>query len=93
MGNRKLWNNKGKLHIKDGVLYCSWEEDIGPPTLKMVVPLSVREEALEMIHDSCIGGHWGRDKTFIKLRKSFFWPSMRRDCQLFVDTCAVCHIN
>ena len=71
VGTRKLWNNKDMLHIKD-MYYYSWEEEIGPPTLKMVVPLSMREEALKMTHDNRIGGHWGRDKTFIKLRKSFF---------------------
>ena len=39
---RKLWNNKYMLHMKYGVLYYSCEEDIGHPTLNMVVPLSMR---------------------------------------------------
>ena len=43
VGTRKLWNNKDMLNIKDGVLYYSWEEEIGPPTLKMVESLSMRE--------------------------------------------------
>ena len=38
VGTRKLWNNKDMLHIKYGVLYYSWKEVIGPPTLNMVVP-------------------------------------------------------
>ena len=93
VGTRKLWNNKELLHMKDGVLYYSWEEEIGPSKLKFVVPQSKRKEVLQMTHDSRTGEHWGRDKTFTKIGKSFFWPSMRRDCQLFVDTCAVCHLN
>ena len=51
-------------------------------------------DILQMTHDRRIGGHWGRDKTFAKLRQSFFcWSSMRRDCRLFVETCRVCHLN
>ncbi len=93
VNTRILWKCRDQLQIKNGVLYYRWEEDIGPPTLKLVVPRTLRQEALRLTHDNRIGGHWSRDKTYSKLRKSFYWPSMHRDCRLFVETCATCHVN
>ena len=53
----------------------------------------MKHDILQMTHDRRIGGHWGRDKTYAKLRQNFFWSSMRRDCRLLVETCSVCHLN
>ena len=92
VNTRILWKCMDQLQMRNGVLYYRWEEDIGPPTLKLIVPRPVRQEALRLTHDNRIGGHWSRDKTYSKLRKSY-WPSIHRDCRLFVETCATCHVN
>ena len=90
---RTLWKCREQLRILHGVLYYRWVDDRGCSTLRLVVPHSMRNDILQMSHDRRIGGHWGRDKTYAKLRQNFFWSSMRRDCHLFVDTCNVCHLN
>ena len=71
VNTRILWKCRDQLQIKNGVLYYRWEEDIGPPTLKLVVLRTLRQEALRLTHDNRIGGHWSRDKTYCKLRQTF----------------------
>ena len=90
---RTLWKCREQLHILHGVLYYRWVDDRGCSTLRLVVPHSMRNDILQMTHDRRIGGHWGRDKTYAKLRQNVFWSAMRRDCQLFVEPCSVCHLN
>ena len=35
-------------------------------------------------------GHFGRDKTFATLSKSYFWPKMFRDVNRFTNRCSTC---
>ena len=34
--------------------------------------------------------HEGYDKTFARIFPKYFWPGMRKDIKLFVETCPVC---
>ena len=35
-------------------------------------------------------GHFGRDKTFARLSKNYFWPKMFRDVSRFTNRCSTC---
>jgi hypothetical protein len=86
---RHMWLCKTQLRIKNGVLYYLW--DYGTYTrLKLVVPEPLKGEILPLVHDTKAGGHFGRDITVEKLRRSFYWYHMRLDCKVFVETCATC---
>jgi hypothetical protein len=37
---------------------------------------SMRENLLKEKHSGGLAGHFGHDKTFVKLNKSYFWPGM-----------------
>jgi transposase InsO family protein len=76
--------------MKEGVLYYIW---IGSDCeqRRYVVPLKEREEVIRMSHDTRIGGHWGRDKTIASISRTCYWPTLRRDVELFVATCAICN--
>lgn len=89
---RTLWRAREHLTIVNGVLYYEWHNNIGSKN-KLLVPHELKEEVLKAVHDRITGGHWGRDKTTERLKMSFFWPTMGRDCRLFIDTCALCHRN
>ena len=38
----------------------------------------------------CIGGHLGRDKTYEKIAKRFYWKLLWKHVTDYVRTCAVC---
>ncbi len=89
---RVLWRLRHQLVWKDGVLFYEWLDPVRN-RLKLIVPHELKESVIATVHDNRTGGHWGRDKTVARLKQSFFWPSMNRDCKQFVDTCAKCHVN
>jgi hypothetical protein len=51
---------------------------------------SMRENLLKKKHSGGLAGHFGHDKTFVKLSESYFWLGMRVDVNRFVDICRVC---
>jgi hypothetical protein len=48
---------------------------------------SMRENLLKEKHNGGLAGHFGHDKTFAKLNKSYFWPGMQADVKRFMDRC------
>jgi hypothetical protein len=86
---RNMWLCKSQLKVKNGVLYYLW--DYGTYTrLKLVVPDPLQQEILSLVHDTKPGGHFGRDITLEKLKRSFYWYRMRLDCKVFTGTCDTC---
>jgi hypothetical protein len=51
---------------------------------------SMRENLLKEKHSGGLAGHFGHDKTFAKLRESYFCPGMQSKVKRFVDRCKIC---
>ena len=90
---KSLWRNKSLLLLREGVLYYRWVDSDTAKTPKLIVPYKMREKVLQMYHDHRIGGHWGIKKTMSNMSRSFYWPTMRRDTDLYVKTCGTCQRN
>ena len=71
----------------------------GPPTItlchgKIEVP-SV-EDRLQIIfenHDSLIGGHKGKTKTYRRIRERYTWPGFQNDVHNYIRNCRSCLEN
>ena len=35
----------------------------------------------------------GRDRTLYLVRDSYFWPTIRKEVELFVERCRICHVS
>ena len=51
---------------------------------------ALQSQLLRMHHDDEYAGHFGREKTFALISRKYFWPTMRKDTEEYVCTCAVC---
>jgi hypothetical protein len=77
--DRSPWIN---YLIQDGLLFKGNQ---------LCIPnFSMRENLVKEKHNGGLAGHFGHDKTFAKLSKSYFWPGMRADVKRFVDQCRIC---
>jgi hypothetical protein len=88
-GVKHLWSCRSQLRVILGVLYYQWEL----PThsvLKLVVPTELKTEVMALVHDTLAGGHFGRDKTIERAKKSFYWYGLTKDLTLYVATCGIC---
>lgn len=70
----------GDYTIQDGFLFKG---------LRLCVPeCSLRLQIIRELHNE---GHVGRDRTLQLVTESYFWPSLRRDVERFVERCHICH--
>ena len=90
---KTLWRNRALLTMKDGVLHHKWYWIDNTYHLQLVVPHAMKEEILVALHDHRILGHLGINKTYSHLKRSFFWPSMKSDVEIYVNSCGTCRRN
>ncbi|CAL9217877.1 unnamed protein product [Arabidopsis halleri] len=65
-------------------LVCYKNRVVVPPSSQLVPQL------LKEHHDTPIGGHSGVLRTYKRLARQFFWPSMHRIVKEYVASCDVC---
>ena len=58
---------------------------------KLVIPDSLKTEAIQLNHDFPFSGHQGVERTKARVREKFFWYSLGKDVANFVATCALCN--
>jgi transposase InsO family protein len=68
----------------DGRLY-HLEQRKGQPIRQLYVPLVMRGRLVVTKHAAA--GHRAAEETIAKLRKHYFWPSMRRDVEEWIASC------
>ncbi|KAJ9514751.1 hypothetical protein QJQ45_028514 [Haematococcus lacustris] len=75
--------------IRDNLLYHT-----GRGSVKLYIPVGpLRTDLLCEAHDIPISGHLGRDKTYARLSRFYFWPRMAASVHDYVRTCLACQRN
>lgn len=69
--------------LKDGKLYRRVGDE-----LKWAVPQDARWKVCHMTHDEC--GHFSFEKTFEKLKQTYWFPRMRQFTKKYVQACIPC---
>ena len=83
LGPRKLregldeWNTEHGLLLFRGKVYVPNDPEL-------------RKELVAMHHDTPAAGHPGRYKTLELLSRNYWWPSMTKFVNEYVDTCDIC---
>ena len=57
--------------------------------LVVVLPRSLHRKFLQIVHDSPLGGHMGRDRTCDRTRGLLWWPGVKADVAKYVASCDV----
>ena len=52
-----------------------------------------RTKILEELHSSKIGGHFGFNKTYQRIKNHYYWASLRRDIFEYIKNCESCIKN
>ncbi|KAJ1699376.1 hypothetical protein LUZ63_007888 [Rhynchospora breviuscula] len=52
-----------------------------------------REKIVQALHDSTMGGHSGINVTYHKVKKNFYWPSLKQFIHDYVSSCHHCQLN
>ena len=57
---------------------------------RLYVPEVLREPLIMEHHNGDFGGHFGPDKTFAAIHRSFTWPTIKTDVTTLVQDCPTC---
>ena len=68
------WLKREAFKIIDGVLYIIGEDE----DKKLVIPTSLKEQALRMNHDIPLAAHQGIDRTKARVKEKFYWHSLQQ---------------
>ncbi|KAI2661861.1 Transposon Tf2-6 polyprotein [Labeo rohita] len=60
------------------------------PTGRLFVPNTLRQEVLQWGHNSTLAGHPGVQRTISFITRAFWWKTLRRDVQEYVQACTIC---
>lgn len=74
---KQYYKVRENLYVNEGLFFFN---------NKLVVPKSLRQEMLELIHES----HFGMVKCKARAREILYWPGMSKDIELLVGRCEVC---
>ena len=84
---RKGVMSKTSEGYKDKLLNQDENELISTP---MCVGKSLIQDLLWWYHDSHVGNHDGTDQTFAQLSQRFYWSTMYKDAQDYINNCLRC---
>jgi hypothetical protein len=76
--------------VLENQLYRVQNEKRLEPILQWVVPKSQREDYMKQYHDLPTGGHLGLKKTYSRMQKAVWWPTMRVDLHKYIQMCQKC---
>ena len=77
---KQYWPVKDQLSSVEGVLlYGS----------RLIVPMSLRRETTDGIHD----GHFGESKSVLRAKSAVYWPGWEDQVKNMVASCALCQEN
>jgi hypothetical protein len=62
-------------------------------TVQIVVPSQFKRTVFDACHSDSMSGHLGFAKTFVRIRKRYFWPKMHRDVYNMCKSCIACARN
>ena len=74
-------------------LLCRYWQDKRYPVTQTVIPEKYVPTVLQLVHDSSIAGHPGKDRTLAAARVKYYWPTMRVDIEKHVEQCTKCAQN
>jgi hypothetical protein len=50
----------------------------------------LRTKLIHALHASAVGGHSGIHATYQRIKRSFYWPGLKQDVEIFVKQCETC---
>ena len=87
---KSYWLNKEQFLLIDEVLYKSRNDT---DEKDLVMPTSLKEEAIQLSHDIPSAEHQGVARTKARMKEKFYWYGMVKDIANYVTTCEICNRN
>jgi hypothetical protein len=81
----------GGYSLRDGLLHKQ-EKMQGQSFKPLVLPVNRRQQVVKLAHDT-VGAHRGVSNTKLRIKMSFYWPTIACDVKSYVATCKTCSLR
>jgi len=90
--NAKIyWSQWPRLVVHEGILYrVAFNRKGQPDGLQLLVPASLRNEMMDIVHSGFTGSHVGMGKMMNQLFRRAWWPGWRADLRRYYRRCPRC---
>jgi transposase InsO family protein len=75
---------------RDQFLYYGTTEEGNVGNSRIVVPASLQEQIIRQYHDPVFAGHQGVKRTQNRLKIHYFWPTLAKDVEEYIQKCESC---
>ena len=90
---KAYWAQWSVIEMCDGVLYRKIRDEATKKTKwQLIVPVSLREEILKMVHDNPSAGHLGITRTIARVQNRFYWVGYTQYIENWCRRCDVCQM-
>ena len=90
---KKIAGEAANYVVVNGLLFkIAQHKESGKWThyLLLVIPEKFKANILNMYHNSLLAMHQGPYKTFLTMRKQFYFPNMLPKIQKYIEACTLC---
>ncbi|CAF1479320.1 unnamed protein product, partial [Adineta ricciae] len=83
---------KCSYEFKDGLLYKLVPMRTNSKTKRKLiyVPSSMIDGLLQIYHNHPLAGHFGVQRTYLKIKNKFWWPKMQQSITRYIQSCLPC---
>ena len=86
---KAYWHEWETIELKDNILYKKRFRDIGNDAEYLfLMPNVLRREVFHQLHGNITDGHLGKQKSYDKIRKRFYWCNMHKDVSYWCRICS-----
>ena len=82
--------NDNQFQIQKRFLYRTKSNKQGQTVKQLALPSSLRQRVMPLAQAGVMSGHQGVSRTTERVVKSFWWPGMTSDINLFCQFCDIC---
>ena len=86
----KFVQQEGQYFLSDNDILYKQSYAGKETVIQLVVPKTLQVELLHWCHDHFMSGHLGLNKTYERLRSTYFWNNMLTDLQRWIKSCVSC---
>jgi hypothetical protein len=83
---------KSSYEFKDGLLYklMIMREDCNTKKKLIYVPSTMINDLLQVYHSNPLSGHFGVQRTYLKIKNKYWWPNMKQSIIRYIQSCLPC---
>ena len=78
-----FFEKKDELFMDEDIMYRQVSDE-------HILPPSLQEKVLWILHDSPTAGHLGVDRTESRFKENYYWPNMRKIIAQYIKRCEQC---